>query len=257
MHVAFRNIGLSFGDGAAVLRNVSFDIPRGTRVALIGESGAGKSSIAGLMMRKQDPTSGTVLINGVPLPQYNLSSVLRHMGIILQRPEVVSGNVRENVLLALHQEDVEHIDDTAIWRVLDTISPALRERFNGHGLDTRVGKTGLQLSGGEQQRLCIARALIKNPEFLVIDEATASLDGKNQAMVQEGIDLALSQGISALVIAHRFSTLRGCNKFVVLRKLSSCRNGESQVEAICDSLPELHEVSPTFRELARYEHVQL
>lgn len=255
MHIQFDHVGLSFGDDTPILRDVSFDIPPGKRVALIGESGAGKSSIAGLLVRKQDPTSGHVRINGVSLRQYNLSSVLRHIGVILQRPEIISGDVRENVLLALHEDDVAAVGDDQIWHVLDTISPALRERFNGKGLDTPVGKTGLQLSGGEQQRLCIARALIKNPELLIIDEATASLDGKNQAMVQEGIDTALSQGISALVIAHRFSTLRNCNQFVVLRKLSSCRDGESQVEAIAESLSELHAVSPTFRELAKYEGV--
>lgn len=255
MHISLRNVYLEFSEDTPILQNISFEIPRGTRLALIGESGAGKSSIAGLLMRKKDPTGGTIFVNGKPLQDYNLSSVLRHIGVILQRPEMISGNVRENVLLATHGDDLGKITDSDIWRVLDTISPSMRERFRKNGLDTLVGKQGLQLSGGEQQRICIARALIKNPELLIVDEATASLDAKNQAMVQEGIDVALSHGVSALVIAHRFSTLRNCNKFVVLRRPSACKDGESQIEAICDSLEALYRESSTFRELASYEGV--
>lgn len=256
MDISFNSVSLEF-DGSQVLRDISFDIPQGARVALIGESGSGKSSIAGLLMRKLDPSSGVVIVNSVPLQKYNLSSVLEHIGIILQRPEMVSGDVRENILLAMSKHSMKEIDDDDIWQVLDAISPTMRKRFNGKGLDTLVGKQGMQLSGGEQQRICIARALIKKPEMLIVDEATASLDAKNQAMVQEGIDIALgAERVSALVIAHRFSTLKNCNKFVVIRKLDTCKKDEPQIEAICASLPELYEQSPTFRELANYEGVE-
>jgi ABC-type multidrug transport system fused ATPase/permease subunit len=108
----------------------------------------------------------------------------------------------------------------------------------------------MQLSGGEQQRLCVARALIKKPEMLVIDEATASLDSETEQIVQAGIDTALAQNISAMVVAHRFSTLRNCNRFVVLKKLSECPEGESQVELMCDTAKEAYERSPTFRKLS-------
>ncbi|MEX0917929.1 MAG: ATP-binding cassette domain-containing protein [Candidatus Paceibacterota bacterium] len=250
MHIRFENVGVTFPGQQPVLKGVSFSIPDGKRVALIGASGAGKSTVAGLLIRKRDPDEGVVYINDRPLSEYNLSSVLAHMGVILQRPEIISGTVRENILLAMPFQVDGSMTDDEIWKIIDLVSPEMRTRFNGHGLDTKVGKQGLQLSGGEQQRICVMRALIKQPEFLIVDEATSSLDSETEESVQQGIDTALSQGISALVIAHRFSTLRNCNHYIVLRRLSDCASGEPQVEAACDSLDELYDRSPTFKRLA-------
>lgn len=248
MRFDFRNITMQYGTDMPILQNVSFSIPDGVRVALIGQSGSGKSTIASIVRRDIEPTSGSVSLNGRDLREYQLTSVLKYMGIILQRPEIMSGNVRENILYG-----VTHgvcVSDEAIWDIIDLVSPEMRNRFKEHGLDTKVGKQGLQLSGGQQQRLCIMRALIKNPQFLIVDEATSSLDSETEQVVQQGIDTALSRGISALVIAHRFSTLRNCDQFVVLKKLSDCTVGESQVETIAHSLPELMASSGTFRRLA-------
>jgi len=249
MHLEVRNVSLSFGD-TPVLRNISCAIEPGVRLAVVGESGAGKSSLTKLFIRATDPTAGEILVNGVPLPQYQLWSVLRHIGVILQQSEMVSGDVRENVCLGLHQLDLAGVTDDMIWEVLDTISPSFRIRFKERGLDTMLGKQGLQLSGGELQRLCVARALIKKPEFLIIDEATASLDSETERVVQEGIDTALRGNLSALVVAHRFSTLRNCNRFMVLKNLAHCSPHESQIETICDSAAAAYELSPTFRRLA-------
>lgn len=249
MNICFEDVGVSFGKGHTILQNVTFDIKRGTRVALIGQSGAGKSTLASLVRRDRDPTSGRITIDGYDLRELHLRSVLRHMGVILQRPEIMSGNIRENITHGVpHGQEVT---DAQIWEIIDLISPEMRRRFETYGLDTRVGKQGLLLSGGEQQRLCVMRALIKNPLFLIVDEATSSLDSETELVVQTGIDNALSRGISALVIAHRFSTLRNCNQFVVLRKLNECKKGESQVEAVANSMVELIEISPTFRLLAQ------
>jgi ATP-binding cassette subfamily B protein len=176
--------------------------------------------------------------------------VLRHIGVVLQKTEMISGTVRENITFSIHPEDLTSVSDGKIWEVLDAISPSFRLRFADNGLDTLVGKQGMQLSGGEQQRLCVARALLKKPELLIIDEATASLDSETEQIVQNGIDVALAHDISALVVAHRFSTLRNCNKFVVLKRLSNCAQHESQVELICDSAKEAYRDSPTFRNLA-------
>ena len=248
MRFDFCNLTMQYGADAPILQNVSFSIPDGVRVALIGQSGAGKSTIASLVRRDIEPTSGSVNLNGRDLREYQLKSVLKYMGIILQRPEIMSGNVRENILYGVAQDVV--ITDNEIWDIIDLVSPEMRSRFKEYGLDTRVGKQGLQLSGGQQQRLCIMRALIKNPQFLIVDEATSSLDSETELVVQQGIDTALSRGISALVIAHRFSTLRNCDQFVVLKKLSDCEVNESQIETIAQSLPELMETSATFRRLA-------
>ncbi len=248
MHFEIRNVTVSYRTDEPILSGVSFHIPQGRRVALVGQSGAGKTTIAGLVRRDIDPHKGQVLLDGIDLREYQLSSVLRYMGVILQRPEIMSGTVRENILYGVPADVV--VSDDEIWRIIDVVSSSLRTRFGDCGLDTKVGKQGMQLSGGEQQRLCVMRALIKKPHFLIVDEATSSLDSETELVVQQGIDTALSQGISALVIAHRFSTLRNCDQFVVLRKWVDCVEGESQVECVASSLPELYDQSPTFRRLA-------
>jgi len=249
MQVKFERVSLRYGT-APILRDISFSLDSGTRLALVGSSGAGKSSLARLLMRATDPSGGTIYIDGVAYPKYQLQSVLRHIGVVLQKTEMISGTVRENITFGIHPIDLAKVTDEEIWTVLDAISPSFRRRFCELGLDTLVGKQGMQLSGGEQQRICVARALLKKPEMLIIDEATASLDSETEQIVQNGIDMALAHDISALVVAHRFSTLRNCNKFVVLRRLVDCLEDESQVELICDSATEAYERSSTFRTLA-------
>lgn len=252
MEIRLENLGMRYADGKEILRNISFNIPNGCRVALIGQSGTGKSTLVSLVRRDRDPTSGRIMIDDHDLRDLRLSSVLQYMGIILQRPEILSGNVRENILLGIPRH--QRVSDEEIWSIIDLVSPEMRDRFAPEGLNKRVGKQGMELSGGEQQRLCVMRALIKNPHFLIVDEATSSLDSETEVMVQQGIDTALARGIGALVIAHRFSTLRNCNQFVVLKKLSDCQEGENQVEAIASSMNELMDTSPTFRRLAKAQN---
>ncbi len=254
MQIELKKVSVTFGE-TPVLRDISFSISPGERVALIGETGSGKSTIVKLLGLLREPCSGEVLIDGFSTTYWKKQDVLRYIGVILQRPELVSGTVRENVLFALHEEDAARVTDEETWRLLDTISPQLREVFGTRGLDRHVGKQGLALSGGQAQRVCIARALIKRPHFLIVDEATSALDAENQAMVQAGIELALGEGRSALVIAHRLSTLRRCTKFVVLKMLNKCEAGEGQVEAIADSMEALHEISPTFRRFTEHEGI--
>ncbi len=254
MHFELKSVGVGY-NGQAILRDVSFTIAPGERVALIGDSGAGKSTLGKLLKCARDPDAGAILLDDKPLTTYNRQSVLRYVGSIEQRPELFRGTVRENIMLATHPEDLAMITDTDIWQLLDTISPQLREVFGKEGLDCKVGKQGLTLSGGQAQRLCIARALIKRPHFLIVDEATSSLDPVSQRQVQEGIEVALGSEMSALVIAHRLSTLRRCTKFVVLKTLASCQSTESQIEAVSHSMEELHMVSPTFRRFAEEEGI--
>lgn len=252
MQFELKNVGVGY-NGQAVMRDVSFAISPGERVALIGASGAGKSTIAKLLKCARDPDFGDIYLDGRPLRSYNRSSVLRYVGSIEQKPELFGGTVRDNVLLATHACDAKHISDETIWHVLDTLSLQLREVFGEKGLDRLVGKQGLTLSGGQAQRVCIARALIKRPRFLIVDEATSALDAVTQAAVQTGIERLLEPDASALIIAHRLSTLSRCTKFVVLRPLSECTKSESQIEAIEPSMEQLFESSPTFRHLLEEE----
>lgn len=253
MYFEVQEIGVAYDK--TILRNVSITIAPGERVALIGSSGAGKSTIAKLLKCARDPDCGQILLDSVPLTEYDRSSVLRYVGSIEQKPELFSGTVRQNVLLATHPEDLPKITDETIWHVLDTLSLDFRKLFGEAGLDRKVGKQGLTLSGGQAQRLCIARALIKEPRFLIVDEATSSLDAVTQEAVQIGMEKLLQPEASALIIAHRLSTLRRCTKFVVIRPLDQCRCDESQIEAVASSMQELHACSETFRTLAKMEGI--
>jgi ABC-type multidrug transport system fused ATPase/permease subunit len=254
MHFELKSLGVGY-NGHAIMRNVSFDIAPGERVALIGKSGAGKSTIAKLLKCARNPDRGEILLDGKPLTKYNRTSVLRYVGSIEQKPELFGGTVRDNILLATHEDDLQHFGDEAIWHVLDTLSPQLREVFGEKGLDRTVGKQGLTLSGGQAQRVCIARALVKRPLFLIADEATSALDGETQSVVQTGIEKLLDSTASALIVAHRLSTQRRCTKFIVLRPYVDCKEGENQVEAIASTMEELHDTSITFRTLAKEEGI--
>lgn len=249
MYIDLEGVSLAYGD-TPILRDITLSFPEGKSVGIVGRSGAGKSTIALLMLGDITPKIGTVCINGVPYERYKKRSVKRLLGAIPQENRLMSGTARENILYATHPEDVEQITDEDIWRVLDSLTPVFRERFNGAGLDTLVGKQGLQLSGGQQQLVCIARALIKRPEFFIVDEATSALDAETEIMVQQGIDTALKQGRSAVVIAHALSTQRNCDQIVVLKKVVDLQEGESQIEGIYDSQRQAYVHSEIYRQLA-------
>lgn len=256
MKIELKDVGVRYGNETA-LQHVSFTIEPGDRVALIGPTGSGKSTIAKLVGLLRDPDEGEVLFDGKPGTYWRKEDVLRYIGHILQRPELISGTVRENVCLSTHTADLSHLTDEKIWRVLDTVSSELRGVFGPEGLDRNVGKQGQTLSGGEMQRVCIARALAKDPHLLIVDEATSALDAVTQAAVQAGIESIMHVNAAVLIIAHRLSTLTRCNKFVYLRKLSDCRVGQSQVAAVTTSMGDLAETVPEFRHLAQSEGVRL
>jgi len=255
MYIELENVTVAYGN-TPILRNISLAFPEGKSIGVVGRSGAGKSTLALLLLRDISPINGYVLVNGERYERYQKNSVKRLIGTIPQESLLMSGTARENILHATHPEDMINITDDAIWYVLDSLTPMFRERFNGHGLDTMVGKQGLQLSGGQKQLVCIARALIKNPEFLIVDEATASLDAETEIMVQTGIDTALASGRSAMVIAHRLSTQRNCDEIVVMKKVMDCTEGESQIEGVYDSQQQAYRHSQIYRKLADQQGFQ-
>lgn len=257
--VEFRHIGFTYAKSSdekadaakpAVLRDISLDIAPYEKVAVLGPSGAGKTTLSRLLLRYADPTEGGVFVNGHDLREYRHASWIAAVGHIAQQPQVFDGTIRDNLVYGLSPEARAKTTDDELWEVMRKLKIDFGSRLT-EGLDTKVGLKGLKLSGGESQRLLIGAAVIRHPRFMIIDEATSSLDSTTEREVQEGLEAVLSGGMSAVVIAHRLSTVRRlCTKFVVLRDADKLQPGEPQVEAVAGSFEELYAVSPTFRHLA-------
>jgi len=232
------------------LEKVSFRIEPGEKVALIGPSGAGKTTIMRLLMRYMDVHAGAIRISGHDLRDVKLSSWLDLIGYIPQQAQVFDGTIRDNLLYRFPDEPAE-IPDEELQRVMEK----LRINFN---LDTRVGRHGIELSGGEQQRLMIGAAAMRKPKFMIIDEATSSLDATTEKEVQRGLADILGPEMGALIITHRLNTVRNlCTKFIVIQGAEEIRGKESQVEARGGSFEDLYENSPTFRRLAEDQGITI
>lgn len=266
LEVSFRNVGHAYprGDGEDcgqenpwVLHNVSFDIEPGRKVALIGPSGAGKTTLMRLVQRFMDPTCGQILINDRDLRDIRLRDWQRLIGYIPQQPQVFDGTIRYNLLYGLPDSERGLVTDEDLERVVRLLRIDFGERLVD-GLDTVVGRRGVKLSGGQAQRLMVGAAVLKRPRFMVIDEATSSLDSTTEKAVQDGLQEILGEDISALIVTHRLSTVRNlCSKFVVLRMLENTPEGQNQVEAVGYSFKELRKMSPTFLTLANDQHVSV
>jgi ABC-type multidrug transport system fused ATPase/permease subunit len=255
--VEFENVSYvyppSLGDASsspAVLRDFSLTIEPGEKVALIGPSGAGKTTVMHLLLRHMDPTDGTVKIGSYDLRDLDLNSWLLQTGYIPQGNQVFDGTIRYNLTYSLPPSERSRYTDERLWNLMQDLEIDFGNRLT-RGLDTLVGDNGVKLSGGQAQRLMIGAAVIGNPRFMIIDEATSSLDSTTERKVQAGLQKILTPAVSALIIAHRLSTVQDlCSRFVVLRPLDTLGPEESQVEAVASSFEELYDLSPTFRELA-------
>jgi ATP-binding cassette subfamily B protein len=243
-------------EAPAALTRVSFAIEPGEKVALLGASGAGKTTVMRKLLRFDDPTSGCVLVDGIDLRTIRQTSWRQGIGYIPQQAQVFDGSIRYNLTYRLSPEERARVTDADLWKLMQLLQIAFKDRLT-QGLDTIVGKNGIKLSGGQAQRLMIGAAVIKRPWLLVVDEATSSLDSATEHEVQAGLATVLSgSATSALIVAHRLSTVRHlCTKFVVLKAANEVPGGESQVEAIASSFEVLYRESPTFRRLADYQGV--
>ena len=227
-----------------VLHGVSFEVPRGARVALVGPSGAGKSTVLGLIERFYDPDSGSIALHGADLRTLDRTELRAQFGYVEQDAPVLAGTLRDNLLLASPDAS-----DAACERVLRAVNlGGLLDRSAANaslesGLDAQVGEHGLMLSGGEKQRLAIARALLSAPPILLLDESTASLDGVNERLMREALD-SVSTGRTLIVIAHRLSTVVDSDKIVVID------GGRVVGEGTHD---ELVRSVPLYRELAQHQ----
>lgn len=200
---------LEHGEPVVALDRVSFEIEPGQKVALVGESGAGKSTIAYALMRARDPSSGSILIDGMDLRDIELNALRRRIGYVPQHPRLFDRTLRYNLTFGL--EDPGTINDEQLREALCLVK--LDKIASNGGLDSKLGEGGHSLSGGERQRLCIARALIKDPDVLIFDEATSSLDPVNEKRVQDAVDAI--QGRTRIIIAHRYSTIRDVDRILV------------------------------------------
>jgi subfamily B ATP-binding cassette protein MsbA len=208
--IRFDRVSFRYGSGDDVLRQVSFTIRRGEVVALVGPSGAGKTTLADLLPRFHDPTGGAILMDGVPGTASTRSSLRRIMGVVSQDTVVLNDTVRANISYGRPEASMEDIAQAARAANAEEFISALPQ-----GYDTLLGERGTRLSGGQRQRIAIARALLKDPPILILDEATSALDTESERLVQEAID-RLMQDRTVLVIAHRLATVRHADRIVVL-----------------------------------------
>ena len=208
--IEFRALGFSYQEERAILKDLSFFIPAGKRTAVVGTSGAGKSTLTKLLFRFYDKTEGDILINDQSIDQLSLASLRKHIGVVPQDTVLFNDTLRNNLLYA-----APHASSNELKRVIDM---AQLDRFIDqcpNGLETLVGERGLKLSGGEKQRLSIARMLLKRPAIMVFDEATSSLDSRTEKNINRAIK-AVSAGHTSLIIAHRLSTIIDADNIVVI-----------------------------------------
>jgi ABC-type multidrug transport system fused ATPase/permease subunit len=202
----------SMTDAAWVLEGVTMEAAPGERIAIVGPSGAGKTTLVSLLPRLYDATQGRILIDGVDVREYSLSALRSAIGMVAQDSFVFTGTVRDNIAYGRPDATEQEIIDAAIAAHADEFIARFPE-----GYDTWLGERGVNLSGGQKQRLSIARALLKNPRILVLDEATSSLDAESEAIVQEALE-RLMRGRTCFVIAHRLSTIRNADRIFVLKE---------------------------------------
>lgn len=254
--IEFNSVSYRFKDDNSplVLSDISFTVEPEEKVAIVGTSGAGKSTLTKLLLRYMDPTSGSVKIDGRDLRDIDLNSWLNLIGYISQTPQVWNDTVRSNALYGVPASEKTIISDEYLWEQARGVQVDFGERLV-NGLDTIVGERGVKLSGGQNQRLMILAAIMKNPRFMIVDEATSSLDSSTEKLVQAGLEKALSRNCGALIIAHRLSTVRRlCNKFIVIEPV----NGSGgKIVGVARSFGELYETCPQFKKLADDQDIKI
>ncbi|MER6956732.1 MULTISPECIES: ABC transporter ATP-binding protein [unclassified Streptomyces] len=209
--VSFEDVGYAYDDGRPAVRDFTLSAAPGETVALVGASGAGKSTVLNLVIGFIRPTSGRVLLDGTDMNTLDLRTYRRFVSVVPQESILFDGTIRENVAYGMEDEADE---ETVRAALRDANALEFVERLPD-GLDTLVGERGARLSGGQKQRLAIARALIRDPKVLVLDEATSALDTRSEALVQQAL-ARLLHGRTTFVVAHRLSTVRGADRIVVM-----------------------------------------
>ncbi len=210
--IEFKDVNFSYRPDIPVLKNINLKVKVGQSIALVGNSGGGKSTIVSLLPRFYDIASGNILIDGTDIRDFTLSSLRNQMAVVFQDNFLFAGTIRENVQMGKPEATEEEIRNALDMAYLTDFVDSLE-----NGLDTYIGERGILLSGGQKQRVAIARAFIKNAPIIILDEATSALDNKSEAVVQKAID-NLMKNKTVFVIAHRLSTIRNADKIVVINQ---------------------------------------
>ncbi len=209
-NIEFKGVSFAYEEDKQVVSDITFNAPPGTVTALVGTSGSGKSTIAGIAASFLNPLEGTVTVDGIDLSSITLDSYRKQLGVVLQNDFLFEGSIRENILFPrpnateeqlMHAVEAAHVNE-------------FTERFE-KGLGTLIGERGVKLSGGQQQRIAIARAILANPRILILDEATSNLDLESEAYIQKSLKI-LMKGRTTFVIAHRLSTIRQADQILVI-----------------------------------------
>ncbi len=212
--IIIKNVSFSYPTrpDIVVLNDVSFEIPEGTKLAIVGQSGSGKSTIASLVLRFFEPSSGAIYWSDQNANVYTKGEIRNQIAFVPQEVILFGGTIKENILYGNPSAD-----EAALQKVVTDANIAEFANSFPEGLDTLVGERGVQLSGGQRQRIAIARAMIRNPKLLILDEATSALDSNSERQVQEALN-KLMIGRTSIVIAHRLSTIQDCDQILVLEK---------------------------------------
>lgn len=208
--IEYNHVGFSYIESKPVLQDITLKINKGETVALVGNSGGGKSTFVSLLPRFYDVTEGQILINGKDIRNYTLHSLRENIAVVFQDNYLFSGTIRENIMLGKKDASEEELQQAVKAAYVDAFLKDLPR-----GIDTQIGERGVLLSGGQKQRIAIARAFLKNAPIVILDEATSALDNKSEAEVQKAIDNLMADR-TVIVIAHRLSTVRHADKIVVI-----------------------------------------
>ncbi|GJM33531.1 MAG: multidrug ABC transporter ATP-binding protein [Saprospiraceae bacterium] len=206
----FDQVSFAYEVGSEVLHNISFHAPPGSVTALVGSSGSGKSTIAGLSATFLKPGSGKITIDNHDLSKVNLSSYRQHLGVVLQDEFLFEGTIRENILFPRPDATEEQLQNAVVAAYVNEFTDRFEE-----GLDTLIGERGVKLSGGQRQRIAIARAILADPKIIILDEATSSLDTESEALIQKSLN-ELVKDRTTIVIAHRLSTIKKADQILVI-----------------------------------------
>jgi len=210
--VVYEQVSFTYGEQRTVLRDISLKAPAGAMIALVGPTGAGKSTLVNLLPAFYQPSAGRITIDGQDIRHVTLEALRSYISVVSQEPFLFNGTVRENILYGKLDATSEELEAAA--RAANC-HDFIRELSRGY--DSRVGERGVKLSVGEKQRISIARALLKNAPILILDEATASVDTATERLIQQALE-RLMKGRTSFVIAHRLSTIRGADQILVLRQ---------------------------------------
>ena len=236
--IKFNDVSFNYIPDVPVLKNINLTVNQGETIAIVGNSGGGKTTLVNLLPRFYDVTSGNITIDGTNIRDFTLKSLRQNIGVVFQDNFLFEGTIRENIMLGDENATPEQLEKAVKMAYLDDFVSNLKD-----GLDTQIGERGILLSGGQKQRVAIARAFLKNAPILVLDEATSALDNKSEAVVQKAIE-NLMQEKTVFVIAHRLSTVRHATKIIVVNdgKIVESGTHDELVKTECGAYKMLYDM---------------